>query len=91
MIMAALFGTLVGAVLGTRFRVQVLLPAGVLGVAGVLAIAMMRGSFGLALAAALAYLPALQFGYLGGLFTRYAMVIGRTAWRRSLRSKAVQA
>jgi hypothetical protein len=78
MLMAILFSSLVGAVLGTRFKVQVLLPgvplafmtaAGIIGITqAVIAPALLAG----VLAAI-----ALQIGYLGGLFTRWSVAAAR--------------
>ena len=91
MVMIALCSSLIGAVLGTRFRVLVLFPAMVLGFALVAAVAAFKGSaMSSAVLAAAIYAIALQVGYLGGLFTRYCMAAVRVASRRSLRSTAVR-
>lgn len=90
MAMTALFAFLVGAVLGMRFRVQILIPTGILGIAAVLTTALLRGSLSSALLVTITFAVALQLGYLGGLFTRFCMVIGRAARHRSLHSNAAQ-
>ncbi len=82
------FGTfLIGAVLGTRFRVQVLAPVAILGLMLVASAGLFRGfSFSSMAVAAVAYSVPLQIGYLFGLFARICMVATRGALHRSWRS-----
>jgi hypothetical protein len=87
MVMIALCSSLIGAVLGTRFRIQVLFPAAVLGLTIVAATAALKGSAASsAITAAVVFVIALQLGYLGGLFTRFCLAAARLASHRSLRS-----
>lgn len=83
MLMAILCSSLVGAVLGTRFKVRVLFPVapfvfimtvGIVGVA--------RSEFVPALLAGVAAVVALQVGYLGGLFTRFSVAAARLPPKR---------
>jgi hypothetical protein len=87
MVMIALCSSLIGAVLGTRFRIHVLFPASLLGLIIVAVVATVKGSAASsAIAAAMIFVIALQLGYLGGLFTRFCLVATRLTSRRSLRS-----
>jgi hypothetical protein len=87
MVMIALCSSLIGAVLGTRFRIHVLLPAAVLGLMIVAAVAALKGSAASsAITAAIVFVITLQLGYLGGLFTRFCLAAARLASYRSLRS-----
>jgi hypothetical protein len=87
MIMIALCSSLIGAVLGVRFKVQVLFPAALLGFAIVAIVAALKGStISSAIVAAIVCVISLQIGYLGGLFTRFFMAASRVAFHRSLRS-----
>ena len=91
MVMIALCSSLIGAVLGTRFRVQVLFPAALLGFAVVAVVAPLRGAgISSAIVAATVCVLSLQIGYLGGLFTRFCMAASRVAVHRSLRSTTAQ-
>jgi uncharacterized membrane protein len=91
MVMIALCSSLIGAVLGTRFRVHVLFPAVLLGLVIVAIVAVIKEtSFTSALAAVAIYAVSLQFGYLGGLFVRFCMTAVRTPSHRSLRSTTVR-
>ena len=91
MVMIALCSSLIGAVLGTRFRVHVLFPAVVLGLVIVATVAVIKeASFSSALTALAIYAVALQFGYLGGLFVRFCMAAARTPSHRSLSSTTVR-
>jgi hypothetical protein len=90
MVMIALSSSLIGAVLGTRFRIHVLFPAAMLGLAVVATVAAFeRSAISTAIAAAIVYAGCLQLGYLGGLFTRFCMAAARTASHRSMRSTTV--
>jgi hypothetical protein len=87
MVMIALCSSLIGAVLGTRFRVQVLFPAIILGFLIVAAVAVLNGSpMSSTILAAIACAVSLQIGYLTGLFTRFCMAASRGAFYRPLRS-----
>lgn len=84
MIMVALGSSLLGAVLGTRFRVQVLFPALVLCLVVVATVAALKGSAMTAtIAAAALSVFSLQMGYLGGLFTRYCLAATRVMIQES--------
>jgi hypothetical protein len=87
MVMIALCSSLIGAVMGTRYRVQVLFPASALGFVIVGVVAAFEGSaVSLAIVAAIVCVVSLQIGYLGGLFTRFCMVASRVASHRVPRS-----
>jgi hypothetical protein len=91
MVMIALCSSLVGAVMGTRFRVLVLFPAAMIGCAIVAALSALKGSaISSAVVAAIVCVVSLEMGYLGGLFTRFCLAASRVAPRRSLRSTAVR-
>lgn len=91
MVMIALCSSLIGAVMGTRFKVQVLFPTTMLGIVMVAAVAVLKGStLSWAIAAATVCVVSLQMGYLGGLFTRFYMAASRVAPHRSLRSTAAR-
>jgi hypothetical protein len=91
MVMIALCSSLIGAVMGTRFRVQVLFPAATLGLVIVAAVAAFKGSaMSSAIVAAIVCVISLQIGYLGGLLTRFYMAASRVASHRSLRSTTIQ-
>jgi hypothetical protein len=71
---------LVGAVLGMRFKVLILIPAIGFAVGVVLAAGIAGGASLAAILAATALASiCLQFGYLGGIGTRYSMALIRTA------------
>lgn len=74
----AILSWLVGAALGTKLRVLVLLPVTLVGAIVVAVVAGLKGS-SLAAACAwiLVYMVALQLGYLGGLATRSVMAGAR--------------
>jgi hypothetical protein len=87
MLMAILCSSLVGAVLGTRFKVQVLFPVAPLAffiTAGIVGLS--QATFEPALLAGIAAVVTLQIGYLGGLFTRWSIVAARVTSKRSMRS-----
>jgi hypothetical protein len=87
MVMIALCSSLIGAVLGTRFKVLILYPAMMIGLALVAIIAAVRGSaLSTAFGAALTLGVFLQLGYLGGLVTRLCLTAGRPVSPRSLPS-----
>ena len=71
---------LLGAVLGVRFKVIALLPGAAFAVFMVLAIGMANGAdlATISINTAIA-LICLQFGYLGGIGTRYSMALIRAA------------
>ena len=87
MLMAILCSSLVGAVLGTRFKVQVLFPLAPLAFvvsAGVMALT--HAAVGPALLAGTVSVVGLQIGYLGGLFTRFSVAAARVSSKQPLRS-----
>lgn len=91
MVMIALCSSLIGAVLGIRFRVQVLFPAAIFSLVTVAAVAAFRGSaVSSAILAVIVSVISLQIGYLGGLFTRFCMAASRVVSVRSLPSTTVQ-
>ena len=91
MVMIALCSSLIGAVLGTRFRVQVLFPAAIFSLVTVAAVAAFKGSaVSSAILAIIVSVFSLQIGYLGGLFTRFSMAASRVTSLRSLPSTTVR-
>jgi hypothetical protein len=87
MLMAILFNSLVGAVLGCRFKVRVLFPVAPLAfaiTAGIMGVA--QSAIGPALLGGALAVIALQMGYIGGLFTRVSVAAARIVPKRSLRS-----
>lgn len=91
MVMIALCSSLIGAVLGTRFRVQVLFPAALLGFVTVAVIAAAKSSaLSSAVAAELVSVISLQVGYLAGLLAQACMTAARLPAQRSLRSTIVR-
>ena len=91
MIMIALCSSLIGAVLGMRFKVQVLFPAAILGCSIVVAVALLKGSsMSSIIIAAIISVTSLQIGYLGGLLTRFYIAASRTTSDDSLRSSPVR-
>ena len=91
MSMIAISSWLIGAVLGTRFRVHVLLPATILGLVLVAAIAALKGStLASAGISAVIFMMALQLGYLGGLATRSILAAARLPAHRDARSTIVR-
>jgi hypothetical protein len=87
MVMIALCSSLIGAVLGTRFRIHVLFPVVLLGFVIVATVAALKGSpISSMIAASIVSAIALQIGYLGGLFTRFCLVAARLTSHRPLRS-----
>lgn len=91
MVMIALCSSLIGAVLGIRFRVQVLFPVAIFSIVTVTSVAAFKGSaVSSAILAVIVSVISLQLGYLGGLFTRFAMAASRVASLRSLPSTTVR-
>jgi hypothetical protein len=87
MVMIALYSSLVGAVLGTRFRVQVLFPAAAFGFVIVGVVAALKGStMWSAITAEVICAVALQIGYLGGVLALACMTAARVPLRRAQRS-----
>ena len=75
----ALLSFLVGALLGMRFKVLILIPV-CLAINAVVAIAIARGAaLSTMLLADALVLCCLQLGYLGGIFMRYTLVLARAA------------
>ena len=76
--MLTLLVFLTGAVLGLRFKVLILAPAMGLAILAVIATGMACGySLPALLIAGVLALVCLQFGYLGGVLTRYAITLAR--------------
>jgi hypothetical protein len=87
MIMIALCSSLIGAVFGTRFRVQVLFPATAFGILIVAFMAALEGwSVWSAIRTELVSAVSLQIGYLGGLLVLACMTAARVPLRRPNRS-----
>lgn len=85
--MVIIFSSLLGAVLGTRYKVQILFPVILFGVLAVTFGGLLLGN-GLwsSITIALASTVALQLGYLAGLGTRILMAASRL---RSLRHQTI--
>ena len=91
MVMIALCSSLIGAVLGIRFRVQVLFPAVVFNLMTVATVAAFKGSaVSSAILAIIVSVTSLQIGYFGGLFTRFCMAASRAVSLRSLPTTTVR-
>ena len=74
MVMIALCSALFGATLGTRFKVLVLVPATILGIVLVTAVAAANGAaISAAIGAVVVWAIFLQLGYVGGLVTRLCL------------------
>jgi hypothetical protein len=87
MVMIALCSSLIGAVLGTQYKVLVVFPATGIGVAVIVAVAALNGPTALATISALcAWVICMQLGYLGGLLTRYCLEATGLAPQRPLHS-----
>jgi hypothetical protein len=87
MVMIALCSSLIGAVLGTRFKVQVLFPVTALGFLMVAVMAAAKGStVWSAMVDELVCAVSLQMGYLGGLVVLACMTAARVPLRRAQRS-----
>ena len=86
MMMAVIWSSLVGAILGLRFKVQVLFLAAPAAFAISAGIAGATRAVEPALLVGAATAVGLQIGYLGGLFTRFAMAASRTSPKPALRS-----
>lgn len=90
MLMAVIGSSLIGAVLGIRFKVQVLflaVPFAFVATAGLVGIT--QSALAPALLAGIAAVAALQIGYLGGLFTRFCLTAARATSKRSLGSTTI--
>jgi len=80
MIQLAIFGVLVGAVLGLRFRVLVILPASIVGGILIAAVLLAMGHSALsALSGVVAFALSLQLGYLFGSLSRLTVAAARGA------------
>jgi hypothetical protein len=78
MVSTAISAALIGAVLGIRFKVVVLLPAIVVGVFSVALISAFSGDgAGTTALLAIVLVVTLQLGYLGGLLVRFVMAASR--------------
>ena len=84
MVMIALYSSLVGAVLGTQWKVKVLFPAAGVGAAIIAVVAACMGAPVVATLSALGiWVFCLQFGYLMGLLTRSCLEAAGLAPHRS--------
>lgn len=84
MTMLMIGGALLGATLGLRFKVLVLLPVTFIGVAGTFVFATLyQSSFAATIVLAVALATALQAGYFAGLFVRFVLVAARAPRLRS--------
>jgi 4-amino-4-deoxy-L-arabinose transferase-like glycosyltransferase len=84
-----LLAFLVGAVLGLRYKVLILAPAMGLAILAVIATSLAHHySLPTTLIAGVLALTCVQIGYLGGILTRYAMILTRGG---SQRNASVQA
>jgi hypothetical protein len=89
--MSGICSWLIGAALGTSFRVHVLLPAALLGLVILAAVtAIKEVAISSALAALTVDVLALQFGYMAGVFARFCITAARTPAHQSLRSTTAQ-
>ncbi len=83
MSMLLLLVFLIGAVLGTRFKVLVLIPAIGLTVSAILAAGIVRGeSISTFAVTAILAVSCLQIGYLSGIATHYIAALGHSGRRR---------
>jgi hypothetical protein len=91
MVMIALCSSLIGATLGTRLTVWALVPALILGIVLVTAVAAVTGpAVSAAIGAVILWALFLQLGYLGGLLTRVCLEAVGLAPQRSLPSTIVR-
>ena len=89
MTMLAMTAVLIGAVLGQRFKVLILVPAIIIGLAVILAIGMAHHDNLWSTLLAMALITtALQIGYLGGIVIRFVIAAARVG-RNSPRTIAV--
>jgi hypothetical protein len=89
MINLVLFSLLVGAVLGIRLKVLVLVPAIGFFVIAIAGIGVARGDAFSTIASAIALtVVAIQLGYLGGSATRFVLVAARVSRRYKIHSPA---
>ena len=86
MVMIALCSSLIGATLGTRLKVVALVPALILGVVLVIAVAAVTGTaVSAAIGAVVVWAIFLQLGYLGGLLTHLCLEVMGLAPQHGLR------
>jgi hypothetical protein len=91
MVMIALCSSLIGATLGTRLKVLVLVPGLILGIVLVTAVAAVTGAaISAAIGAFVVWAVFLQLGYLGGLLTRFCLEAMGVVPQRSLPSTIVR-
>lgn len=91
MVMIALSSSLIGAVLGTRFRVHVLFPVMLFGFLLIIAVAALKASpLAMTVAGLVLFAVGLQLGYFVGLLTRFCLVAARSPSRHSLRSSIIR-
>jgi hypothetical protein len=89
MVMIAICSSLIGAVLGTRLKVLVLFPAIGIGVALIAAATAITGAdVSAAIVQGLVLTICLQFGYLGGLLTRFSLSASRLPPHQTRRANA---
>jgi hypothetical protein len=85
MVTIALCSSLIGATLGTRLKVLALVPALILGVVLVTAVAAVTGpAVSAVIGAVIVWALFLQLGYLGGLLTRFCLEAMGLVPQRSL-------
>lgn len=85
--MIAIFSSLVGAVLGIRCRVFVLIPSMILGTLILTLIGSLKDStISWHLISAAVCAVSLQLGYVGGIVTRYCLAAARLRSQRALHS-----
>jgi hypothetical protein len=91
MISIALCSSLVGATLGMRLRVFVLLPVGLIGGVMVAVATALGGATASSVVGDIAVgIICLQMGYLGGLLTRFCLAAARSGPSRRLSSTVVR-
>lgn len=87
MVMIALSSSLIGAVLGTQYKVLILFPVALAGAALIALVAIFKGSaIAEAMTAIGIWVVCLQFGYFGGLLTRFCLEATGLVPQRSLHS-----
>lgn len=84
MTMLMIGGALLGATLGLRFKVLVLLPVTFIGVSGTVIFAILyQSSVAATIVLVVALATTLQAGYFAGLFVRFVLVAARAPRLRS--------
>jgi hypothetical protein len=91
MTMIAIGSTLLGAVLGLRFKVLILLPVSLIGLMSIaLTKILHQTSVSGAILAGMLFVCLIQLGYLVGLFARYVLAGSRLRAPTAVRSQAAQ-